>query len=187
MTPSKCRLIPLTLSLLVSSLAMAQERAFVQIGSIVGDSTDPAHSGWIDGYALDNKLYGPPPPVGGGSGGRATFEDYAILKAFDSTSPVLNQGLASGTNYPNAVIEVCRVGTPTQECYLRIELTNVQIATLNISGSVCGASGSCTPSVTESLTLRYHKIAWIFTPYVGGEAGTPVRRCFNVDTNASCP
>jgi type VI protein secretion system component Hcp len=100
---------------------------------------------------------------------------------------VLNQALIFATNYPSAVIEICRVGTPTQECFLRIELGDVQIASLNISGSVCGASGSCTPSVTESLTLRFHKIAWIFTPYVGGEAGTPVRRCFNVDTNASCP
>lgn len=187
MTSSTRRLLPCSLILWVSSLGLAQERAFVQIGSIAGDSTDPAHTGWIDAYALDNKLIGAPPPVSGGSGGRPKFEDYAVLKGFDSTSPVLNQALAFGTNYPSAVIEVCRVGTATQECYLRIELADVQIATLNTSGSVCGAGGGCTPSVTESLTLRYHKIAWIYTPYVGGEAGTPVRRCFNVDTFAGCP
>lgn len=187
MTVSRCRLLLIALLALIGPAALAQERAFVQFSTIISESTDPGHPGWIDAYAIDNKITGPVPPAGGGAGGRATFDVYAFLKGFDATSPVLNLAMINGTHFATVSIEICRVGTPTQECYSRIELSDVLVSALTTSGSVCGASGSCTPSITESLTLNYRKIAWIYTPYSGGTAGTPVRRCFNIDTNASCP
>jgi type VI secretion system Hcp family effector len=159
-------------------VARAEDRTFVLIAAAPGESTDAAHAGWIDAYALDTSLVKP-------LSGAAQFGDVSILKGTDKATPVLHDLLARGSIAPLVTIEVCRVTSP-QQCYYRIELTSASIAKVDLSGSSCVGGGACTPSQTESVSFKYVKIRWIYTPWTGGTPGTPVNRCWDISTNASC-
>lgn len=160
--------------------AVAQDRTFVSIAAIPGDSTDTGHLNWIDAYALDTGVVSP------AGGGAAQFSDVAFLKGPDKATPHLHDAIAVGVVYPLAIIEVCRPGTPAQQCYYRVELTNASVSGVSLSGSSCVGSGACTPTQTESVSFRYTKIKWIYTPFTGGTPGTPVQRCFDLVTRTRC-
>ena len=170
----------LVLAALAGSSAAAADRVFVQVASIPGDSTDPAHLNWIDAYAIDSKVSLPI------SGGRAAFEDGAFLKGADSASPLLNRAVAVGQMFASVVVDVCRSGTAGLECYYRVTCEIARITGLTTAGSSCVGPGACTPALTESVTVSYSKIRWRFTPYSGGAPGTPVERCFDIVANATC-
>ena len=170
----------LVLAALAISSAAAADRVFVQVASIPGDSTDPAHLNWIDAYAIDSKVSLPV------FGGRATFEDGAFLKGADSASPLLNRAVAVGQMFASMVVDTCRSGTSGLECYYRMTYETVRITGVTTAGSSCVGPGACTPALTESVTLTYSRIRWRFTPYSGGAPGTPVERCFDVVANAIC-
>ncbi len=170
----------LVLVVLAGAPAAAADQVFVQVASIPGNSTDPAHLSWIDAYAVDSKVVLP------SGGARATFEDGAFLKGADSASPLLNRAVATGQLFSSVVVDVCRSGTSGLECYYRITYENARISGVTTAGSSCVGPGACTPALTESVTVGYTKIRWRFTPYSGGTPGTPVERCFDVVANATC-
>ena len=170
----------LVLAALAGSSAAAADRVFVQVSSIPGDSTDPAHLNWIDAYAIDSKVSLPV------VGGRATFDDGAFLKGADSASPLLNRAVAVGQMFASVVVDVCRSGTSGLECYYRVTYEITRITGLTTAGSSCVGPGACTPALTESVTVSYSRIRWRFTPYSGGAPGTPVERCFDIVANATC-
>ena len=170
----------LILVAVASSSAAAADRVFVQVTSIPGDSTDSAHIGWIDAYAIDSKVALPT------GSPRAVFDDGAFLKGTDSASPLLNRAVATGQLFMSVVVDVCRSGTSGLECYYRVTYESARITGVTTAGSSCVGPGACTPSLTESVTVSYSRIRWKFTPYSGGAPGTPVERCFDVVANATC-
>jgi type VI secretion system secreted protein Hcp len=157
--------------------ARADEKTFVSIANLPGESTDSAHPNWIDAYALDAGITTP--------GSVASFSDVSVLKGTDRSTPGLNDALARGVILPLVVIEVCRTGAP-QQCYYRVELTNARVSATQLSGSSCVGSGACTPAQTESVSFKYTKIKWIYTPWTGGTMGTQVIKCFDLAANQAC-
>ena len=151
--------------------------------TIPGESTDAAHAGWIDAYGLDGGAVNVSGGGGGGSG-VTNFDDIAILKGTDKATPLLFDQIARGLITPLVTIEVCR--TAPAQCYYKVELTNAQVANIDLSGSSCVGAGACTPVQTESVSFRYTRIRWTYTPWVGGSPGTPVSRCFDVLSRPSC-
>ena len=170
----------LVLAALTAASAAFADQVFVQIPSIPGNSTDPGHPAWIDAYAVDSKVAFPT------GGGRASFDDGAFLKGADVASPLLNRAVATGQIFSKVEVDVCRSGTAGLECYYRITYENAKLTGVTTAGSSCVGPGACTPVLTESVTLSYSKIRWKFTPYSGGTPGTPVERCFDIVSNASC-
>lgn len=159
--------------------ALAQDRTYVLVSSIGGESTDPSHLNWIDAYALDTQVLK--------TGGSATqFPDIAFLKGTDRATPLLHDAVSKGTNFPTANIEVCRPAATGQQCYYRINLSTVIVTAVDLAGSSCVGPGACTPTMTESIKLDYTRIEWIYTPYTGGVPGTPVKRCWDIPSNTAC-
>ena len=64
----------LTLLLAWGVEAKAQDKTFVSIAAIPGDSTDTLHAGWMDAYALDASATS----TSGTGGGVTTFADVAL-------------------------------------------------------------------------------------------------------------
>ena len=89
----------------------------------------------------------------------------------------LDDGLSvSATLRPLVVIEVCRAGTSPQQCYYRVELSNVFVTGVQLSGSSCVGSGGPTPPQTESVSLTYSQIKWEATSSSRGvRAAAPPR------------
>lgn len=163
--------------------AKAQERTFLLIPTLPGESTDAAHAAWIDAYALDA---GASSSVGGGGGGTGvtTFNDVSVLKGTDKSTPGLHDLIARGLVIPLVTIEVCR--TSPAQCYYKVELTNAAVSNIDLSGSSCVGTGACTPAQTESVGFRYAKIRWTYTPWTGGTPGTPVTKCWDLAAHAAC-
>jgi type VI secretion system Hcp family effector len=154
---------------------MAQEKSYVNIPTIPGESTDPLHVAWIDGYGLDHTATRP-------SGGGAVIGEVAILKGADRATPFLHEALVLGTNLGLVKVELC--GAPPSgppRCYYRVELTNAKVTKVSVAESAC-ASGSCTPAETESVTFTFSRIQWVYTD----PAGTVIKKCWDIPTNLAC-
>jgi type VI secretion system secreted protein Hcp len=162
--------------------ARAEDKKYVPIPGIPGDSTDSAHGTWIDAYGLDWNVT---VPVGGGGAGAPVFNPVSFLKGTDKSSPLLMNATAQGTTLNPVVLEVCRQTAP-QQCYFKAELSNARSTRLDLSGSSCVGTGACTPTQTESVSFIYTRIKLTYTPWTGGTPGTPVVRCWDLVSNTSC-
>jgi type VI secretion system Hcp family effector len=164
--------------------AKAEDKTYVNIVSTPGESTDGAHGGWIDAYALELEAVRVFASGGGGTGA-PDFKDVSILKGTDKASPLLNLALALNTNLGLVTIDVCRTTAP-QQCYFKVELTNSMLSGVSLSGSSCVGTGACTPTMTESVSFHYTRIRWTYIPFTGGTPGTPVVRCYDLASGQSC-
>jgi type VI secretion system secreted protein Hcp len=162
--------------------ARAEDKTYVQIPGIPGESTDAAHGTWIDAYGLDWNVT---VPTSGGGTGVPAFNPVSILKGTDKASPLLLNATALSTTLNPVVIEVCRQTAP-QQCYFKVELSNSKLTRLDLSGSSCVGTGACTPTQTESVSFNYTRIKWTYTPFTGGTPGTPVARCWDLLSNTAC-
>jgi type VI secretion system Hcp family effector len=155
--------------------ANAQDKTFVSVPGISGESTDANHATWIDAYAFDEGVSKT------GQLAAANFQVVSFLKGSDAATPKLQDAVAAATHFASKVIiEVCRAGTSPQQCYYRIELENASIVNEALSGSSCVGSGACTPAQTESVGIKFDKIRWIYTPWTGGAPGTQVIACWDI-------
>jgi Type VI secretion system effector, Hcp len=139
-------------SLVGSSPAAATAYGKLVIGGLNVDVTISKHSFGVS----------VPPPIGGGTG-KAEFEDLAMTKPVNSSSPSLMTALAGGQHLPNAVVTVFKPNSG--QTLVRYRLTDVTIGSLQQSGN------------REDITLRYDVIEMTS----GG-----VTRCWDVGQNAGC-
>ncbi len=95
--------------------------------------------------------------VGGGASGETHHADFTVIKALDSSSPLLAQKCSQGETIANVVLTLVRTGTGAPVPYMTYKLEQVIIS--NVSPG--GAKES--DWVTESLSFNYAKISWEFT------------------------
>jgi type VI secretion system secreted protein Hcp len=99
----KTKAMILTAALLVASLPLfAAYDAFMKIDSVPGESTSPAHTGWID---LTSFSWGVAPGSGGGVQGCAGHA-FVITKRIDKASPRLTQMALTGNHIPNLTLDL---------------------------------------------------------------------------------
>lgn len=132
--------------------------AYLQIDSIMGESTDQKHKDWIE---VSNVMYAIHQPraetvstAGGMTSGRADLYPITFQKLADIASPVLLQTCAAGKTIPKAVFEFMRAdsnGNPIP--YFRIELEYLLIASITPDSGDGGI-------ITERVQLAYAKIKW---------------------------
>lgn len=131
--------------------------AYLQLDGIKGESTDSAHSGWIE---IDNVFWSVMQPKsstastsGGHTAERVEMTDISFSKVCDLCSPILLQTCAQGKTIPKAKLEFMRAdgaGTPIK--YFEIELENVLIGM--VTPSLNGGSG-----LTEAVGLKFVSVA----------------------------
>jgi type VI secretion system secreted protein Hcp len=140
---------------------------YLQLDGIKGESTDDKHKDWIEVLSFDHSMMQPVSSTksssGGASSGRAQHGDFALTKFVDLSSPKLYEALTNGKHLSKAKLEVCRAGG-SQVKFLEITFEQVMISQvhLNSNGKSTGpTSDDLLP--TESVSLNYGKIEWIYT------------------------
>jgi type VI secretion system secreted protein Hcp len=99
----KTKAMILTAALLVASLPLfAAYDAFIKIDSVPGESTSPAHTGWIE---LTSFSWGVAPGSGGGAA-RCAGHAFVITKLIDKASPRLTQMALTGNHIPNLTLDI---------------------------------------------------------------------------------
>jgi len=174
------RPVVLTILAVVLSLPLpAGAGAFLQLGNIKGEATDRDHVDWIDILAVSESISSSVNigSIGGGAGaGKVQFGPLQLVKQLDISSVELRSNLAAGTRFDDAVIEFTNTGADKIRVYFRYELKNVYISSVSLS-----ASGNDVP--TESFSLVFGSIKWIYTPDgKDGSAKPPVDAGWDIST-----
>lgn len=163
-----------SLVLVAGSPAAAQtlSNVFLKIDGIEGESVHEGHEGEID---IDSWSLG----AGAGTGGKPTFQDLHFSKHVDKASPKLLESVANGKHYKSAVLTAEKPGDRPHQ-YLTITLEDVLI-----SSFFTNQDSSDLP--TESVTINFAKITYIYTPQrVDGTADVPIRTCWDIKANRAC-
>ena len=169
-----------TEALLIGGQALNSGRAegFLTIDGIKGESTDSKHAGAIDissfSFGVTNSGS---TQIGGGAGaGKASFSSFKFNKLYDSSSPALFEGTATGEHFKAATFTFRRSGAE-QADFLTVKLTDVLI-----TGYQQG--GTKEPPLLEAVSLDASKIAIEYKPQrADGSLGSPIGTSFSVTEN----
>ncbi len=144
---------------------------YLQIEGIKGESTDAAHSGWIECTSAQWGVTQPKSATASTAGGhtaeRCDLRSISITKLADLASPILMQNCASGRTLPKARIEFMRAdGQGERIRYYEVELENVLIGSVHQSvheGDI----------LQDSVSLKFSKVRWRYTQQrvLGGAGG----------------
>jgi type VI secretion system Hcp family effector len=166
-----------------SSTAGAQISAWLDFGgAIQGEATDARHKGWIDILAFHVGSNRPPPTqqVGGGVGapGKPSLSEMAVVKWVDRASPALFAAATTGsTPYEKVTIDLNSGSRdPAMPLLVRLELGKVLLSALDVT-----AAANSHPRPTESISLNFEKITFIY--YLPD--GSSTRAGYDLATNTA--
>ena len=155
---------------------------FMTIEGIPGESTDEAHTDWMEllsyHHGLSQAVSGTS-GTGGRTGGRADFQHFAITKAIDKGTPDLAVYCASGKHIPKIEIELC-LATEDKHTFMKYVMEDVIVSSVSQEAN----SGSAESRPTEEVTFAYGKLEWEYTPVDQmGATGAASTRTWNLETN----
>ena len=153
---------------------------FLEIAGIPGESTDDAHTDWIEIVGFNHGVSQPvtgASGTGGRTGGRADFQPFSVTKTIDKATADLHIYCANGKHIPTVVAEFC-LATEDKHCFMKYTLSDVIVNVVSPNGS----EGGDRP--TEEVSFAYGKIKWEYTPIDhAGAAGATVDRTWNLEKN----
>lgn len=128
-------------------------QVFARIGDITGDGELVGFEGAIEvvSYTWGLSTAAGGDMFGGGGAGRPQPQDVAVSLRSSSASPRLFLACATGRHFPEATIEVARVGSGP-EVFARFRLQEVRVTSFVTSG----ADG--TDAGVDSITLDYRRL-----------------------------
>ena len=146
---------------------MAGFDTYLQIDGVEGEALDDKHKNWIELVAFNHQMTQPVSQTrssaGGATTGRTVHGDLIIHKYVDKASPKLYEAVSTGKHFKKMKIEVCRAGG-SQVKFLEITLEEVLISSVQMdSHSAAGSSDKGDSLPTESVSLNYGKIEWVYT------------------------
>ena len=170
-----CATALLLAALLVAPrLVAAADDIFVLVDGIPGDVKRSDHQGWIQAYAVGNRLATAEP------GARTTFSDLSILKGIDSASPLLLLAAARAQIQRTVDVEFVHPGE-APFTYFKMRISNVLVSGVRTNANAVDAS------ITEFVTFRYDRISWEYTPQRSdGTPGAKVSGCWDLTQNKAC-
>ena len=132
---------------------------FIQIEGIPGESTDDKHKNWIEvlsySHGVTQMSTGSRSTGGAATGGRCDHQDFSFVKGLDKATPELNLHCCNGKHIKKITLEQCRA-TGDKQPYMKYVLEDVIISSVSIGGGGGGIP-------TESITMNYGKINWVYT------------------------
>ncbi len=155
---------------------------YMKVEGIPGESTDDAHTDWMEllsySQGLSQAVSGTS-GTGGRTGGRADFQHFSITKEIDSGSPDLAIYCASGKHIPKIEIELC-LATENKHVFMKYVMEDVIVSSVFQKAG----NGSEENRPTEMVTFAYGKLVWEYTPVDQmGVTGAASTRTWNLETN----
>ena len=147
--------------------------AFLKFEGIDGESADKDHPGWVDVISFSHGMsQAISSPSAGRIAGGSVHEDYKIVKALDTASPLLYLYCSDGQHIPQVTLELDKViagGLPVK--FYKVTLTDVIISSVKPVGDTQGTGDK----PTEEIDLNYAKVTWEYTVVdSGGQTGITV-------------
>jgi type VI secretion system secreted protein Hcp len=127
-------------------------------GAIKGEATDSRHKDWIDiqGFTVGSSRI-IPSGAGDREASRPSLTELSFAKYVDAATPALFGAATAGVApYPKVTLDL---GTRDSVTFARIELSDVLM-----SGQSFNASSGGETRPTESITLNFTKITYIYFP-----------------------
>ena len=157
---------------------------FLELQGIPGESTDAAHTGWIEIVSFRHDVAQPAGTatsrVGGRTGARVNVEDFVITKVIDNSTPNLNKFCCTGQHIARAVIELCEAGG-TKHMYMRWTLTDLIISSVKPSGV---ANEEVFARPIEEVSMNFGTIQWEYVPMDHtGKAGAAMMAGWTMQEN----
>jgi type VI secretion system secreted protein Hcp len=114
---------------------------FMKVEGASGESKDSNHTSWTD---IDSFTWGAIQPhsmnSGGGAGvGKVAFQDLNVVAKIDKCYPAVLKHCATGKHLGKVEISLCKAGGSQIE-YGKIELTDVLVTSVTVSGTSSGES-----------------------------------------------
>jgi type VI secretion system secreted protein Hcp len=138
---------------------MAAVDYFLKLDGIKGESTDDKHKGEIDiesfSWGAANASSG---HTGGGHGaGKVAMQDLHFVHKVDKASPNLFLFCANGGHIAKGSL-VCRKAGKEQQEYLKIDLEQIYVTSVQVGGH----QGEIVPS--EQFSLSFDKVTFKYYP-----------------------
>lgn len=134
---------------------------FLKIEGIDGESTDEAHSDWIEILSYSHGVTQPATASISSGGGRASqrsdHQDFSVVKTLDKASPKLFLHCCNGRHISEIKLELCRA-TGDKTKFMDYTLEDVIVSSVRPGGS---SEGSDLP--LEEITFNYAKITYTYT------------------------
>jgi type VI secretion system secreted protein Hcp len=143
---------------------------FLKLGTLKGEAQDKVHKGEIDVLAWSwGASQSGTTHMGSGSGaGKASFQDIAITKYVDKSSPELLLAVANGKHFTEGTLTVRKAGEKPLE-YMVYTLKDIIISSLSTGGS--GGEDRLTENVT--LNFGAFKFQYVEQTVTGGTGDKP--------------
>lgn len=159
---------------LVSALALSPVQfahaaeAFMKLGDIIGESSDPSHAGEMEVLSWSWGVEHPTEINRGGNVARKSKPGMGSLtfkKNVDKTTPILLEKCANGKRFDDAVLTVRKFDGSGVE-YVTITMKKVIITSVSVDNSKPGED-----VLTENVTLNFSKIKMHYEPQAPGSSG----------------
>lgn len=155
---------------------------FMKVDDVVGESTKEGYKDWSELLAVSvgGTQSGTMQIGTGGGAGKCSIQDISIAKYVDKASSTFFQFMCSGKHFKKAEIHVTKAGGNDNVMvpYVKYIMEQVIISSMSQSPS------DSTELVTESITLNFAKITYIYTPQKpDGTPDTEIPKIFNIRDN----
>lgn len=155
----------------------AQQKMYIKIDGIDGESPDLAHKNWIDAYAYSGGLTqsGSTHTGGGGGAGKANFQDYTFTICLDKSVNAMKVALAKGTHIPSVTVEFVKDYNGYSFTYSKIKMETVLISSI-----IEGASTDIN-KININVSFNYAKLFCTYRIFNPGDPGNPKEVTFGWD------
>lgn len=147
------------LCLLLPAMTFAAMDMFLEIDGVNGESTDSAHTDWVDVQSFSHSVTAPNATNSGLSrltAGAAVHSALQITKYIDKATPILNLYCCAGRHITEVKLELCHV-VGGKACFYKITLKDVLVTGVSVAGDTDGIP-------TETVHFTYGEIQWRYTP-----------------------
>ena len=129
--------------------------------SIEGECTQEGHENWITVYGVEHTIEIPMDQYTGLATGQRFHRPLTIIKAVDSSSPLICQALCTGKVMKTFVLDFYRINEKGQEeFYYQITLENATVVNYKLKKPVTFLDAMKPFHDMEEVTFSYDKITW---------------------------
>jgi len=109
---------------------------FMKVDGTTGESQDDKHKGWVDiqSFSWGASQPGSMAAGGGGSTGKASFNDLYVTAFMDKATPAIIKHCATGKHLPKVEVTACKSGGDQME-FAKITLEEVLVTSAQVKGA----------------------------------------------------